>query len=148
MLRKKMKIIVGGVVEKDGKILMVQEKKERCYGKWNLPAGHLDPNETIIEGAIREIKEETGCDVEATGIAVIANKVLKDDVFVEIIFTTKLVKEDIKIDPEEILDIKWFDIKDVLNNMDDCLRDIPFIKQPIQNMLDKKIGTIDIMNVL
>lgn len=148
MLRKKMKIIVGGVVEKDGKILMVQEKKERCYGKWNLPAGHLDPNETIIEGAIREIKEETGCDVEATGIAVIANKVLKDDVFVEIIFTTKLVKEDIKIDSEEILDVKWLDIGDVLNNMDESLRDIPFIKQPIQNMLDNKIGPIDIMNIL
>lgn len=143
-----MKIIVGGVVEKDGKILMVQEKKERCYGKWNLPAGHLDPNETIIEGAIREIKEETGCDVEATGIAVIANKVLKDDVFVEIIFTTKLVKEDIKIDSEEILDVKWLDIGDVLNNMDESLRDIPFIKQPIQNMLDNKIGPIDIMNIL
>lgn len=143
-----MKIIVGGVVEKNGKVLMVQEKKERCYGKWNLPAGHLDPNETIIEGAIREIKEETGCDVEATGIAVIANRVLENDIFVEIIFTTKLVKEEIKIDPEEILDVKWLDIEDVLNNMDESLRDIPFIKQPIQNMLDNKIGTLDIMNIL
>ncbi len=143
-----MKIIVGGIIEKDGKVLMVQEKKKMCYGKWNLPAGHLDPNETIIEGAVREIKEETGCDVEVKGIACIANKVLPDDIFIEIIFTTKLIKEDIKIDPEEILDVKWIDINDVLNNMDDELRDIPFIKPPIKNMLDNKIGTLDIVGTL
>ena len=143
-----MKIIVGGIIEKDGKILMVQEKKKMCYGKWNLPAGHLDPNETIVEGAVREMKEETGCDVEVTGVAIIANRVIPDDILVEIIFTTKLVKEDIKIDPEEILDVKWMDINDVLNNMDDELRDINFIKQPIKNMIDNKIATLDIVGTL
>ena len=143
-----MRIIVGGIIEKNGKILMIQEKKKSCYGKWNLPAGHLDPNETIIEGALREIREETGCEVEATGIAVIANKVMPDDIVIEIIFTTKIIKENIKINIEEILDIKWFDINDVMNNMDEDLRDITFIKQPIKNMLEKKVGSIDIVNIL
>ena len=32
------------------------------------PAGHLDPNETLTEAAVRETLEETGWDVEATGI--------------------------------------------------------------------------------
>ena len=141
-------VIVGGVIEKDGKVLMVQEKKSFCYGKWNIPAGHLDPDESIIEGALRKIREETGCEVEATGIAFIGNKMIKDEILIEIIFTTKLIKEDIKIDPEEILDVKWIDINDVLNNMDDELRDIPFIKQPIQNMVDNKIGRIDIIGTL
>jgi 8-oxo-dGTP pyrophosphatase MutT (NUDIX family) len=45
---KPMPVIVGGVVEKDGKYLLVQEAQEKCRGKWNLPAGHLDPNETIF----------------------------------------------------------------------------------------------------
>ncbi len=143
-----MQIIVGGIIEKDGKVLMVQEKKKRCYGKWNLPAGHLDPNETIIEGAIREIREETGCEVEATGIATVANKVMPDDVLVEIIFTTKIIKEEIKLNPEEILDIKWVNIDDILNNMDEDLRDITFIKQPIQNMLDGKVASLEIINTL
>ena len=143
-----MHIIVGGIVEKEGKILMVQEKKKFCYGKWNIPAGHLDPNETIIEGALREIKEETGCEVEATGIAFLANKVMPDDVLVEIIFTTKLIKEEIKIDPEEILDVKWINKDDVLNNMDDELRDIKFIKGPIQNILDGKVASLDIIGIL
>ena len=98
-----MKVIVGGVIEKNGKILLVQEKQEKCYGKWNLPAGHLDPNESIMQGAIREIKEETGCDVELTGIANLANRIMEDDIFVCIVFTTKLLNENIKINPEEIL---------------------------------------------
>lgn len=29
-----MKIIVGGIIEKDNKILMVKEAKKKCYGKW------------------------------------------------------------------------------------------------------------------
>ena len=41
-----MKIIVGGIVEKDGKVLLVQEAKEKCYGKWNISAGRLELNES------------------------------------------------------------------------------------------------------
>ena len=37
------KIIVGGVVKKDNKYLLVQEAQESCRGKWNVPAGHLEP---------------------------------------------------------------------------------------------------------
>lgn len=141
-----MKIIVGGIIEKDGKVLLVQEKQEECYGKWNIPAGHLDCNESLIEGAIREIKEETGCTVELTGVANIANRVLEDDIFIQITFTTKLLNEDIRIDPEEILDVKWFDINDILNNMDSELRNLNFIKKPIENIIQNKIALIDIVN--
>jgi ADP-ribose pyrophosphatase YjhB (NUDIX family) len=49
-----MEIIVGGIIEKDNKILMVKEAKKKCYGKWNVPAGHLEDGETIFKGAIRE----------------------------------------------------------------------------------------------
>ena len=59
-----MKIIVGGIIEKDNKILMVKEAKKKCYGKWNVPAVHLENGETIFEGAIREIFEETGLNIK------------------------------------------------------------------------------------
>lgn len=143
-----MHVIVGGIIEKDGKILLVQEAKKKCYEKWNIPAGHLDFNETIIQGAIREIKEETGCDVELTGVLNISNRVLKDDIFITIIFSTKLVNENIKYDKNEILDVKWFDYDDILKNMDNELRNLNFIKQPIINLKTKNIGPIDIVNIL
>lgn len=143
-----MKVIVGGIIEKDGKILLVQEAQKRCYEKWNIPAGHLDFNETIMQGAIREIKEETGCDVELTGVVNISNRVLKDDIFITIIFSTKLINEDIKYDKNEILDVKWFEYDDIIKNMDSELRDLNFIKQPIINLKSNNIAPIEIVNIL
>ena len=72
-------IIVGGVIEKNGKFLLIQEAQEKCRGKWSIPAGHLDPNENIFDAAKREVFEETGCKVELTGILQIGNKVLEND---------------------------------------------------------------------
>lgn len=108
------KVIVGVVIEKNGKYLLVQEAKESCRGKWNLPAGHLDPGETMVDGAKREAKEETGCEVELTGVCQIGSRVKENEVFASVIFTTKLMREEIEFDSAEILDVKWFSYEEIL----------------------------------
>ena len=59
---------VGAVVEDDkGRILLVMHRPERggyWKGKWICPGGKLELGETLEEGARREIKEETGLDIE------------------------------------------------------------------------------------
>ena len=142
-----MPIIVGGVLEKDGKYLLVQEAQEKCYGKWNLPAGHLDPNETIIEAAKREIKEESGLDVELTGVCQIGNRKLEDDVFVSVIFSTKVLGGDIKFDPNEILDAKWFSYEELLS-MKAQLRSENLILGAINNTRSKLATPISIVEML
>ena len=97
-----MEIIVGGIIEKDNKILMVKEAKKKCYGKWNVPAGHLEDGETIFEGAIREIFEETGCKVRLKNVLPIINKELENVTFLLITFTTELLEENISFNKEEI----------------------------------------------
>ncbi len=56
---------VACVVEKEGKFLLV---KEVPNGETvlNQPAGHIEPNERIIDAAIRETYEETGWKVKPT----------------------------------------------------------------------------------
>jgi ADP-ribose pyrophosphatase YjhB (NUDIX family) len=142
-----MPIIVGGVLEKDGKYLLVQEAQEKCYGKWNLPAGHLDPNETIFEAAKREIKEESGLDVELTGVCQIGNKKLEDDVFVSVIFSTKVLGGDIKFDPDEILDVKWFSYEELLSTKVQ-LRSEKFIMGAIDNVRNKLVTPISMVEML
>lgn len=60
-------ITVATIVEHEGRFLMVEELKG---GKrvLNQPAGHLDPDETLRDAAIRETLEETGWDVELTAV--------------------------------------------------------------------------------
>ncbi|MGV8711860.1 MAG: NUDIX hydrolase [Nitrosomonas sp.] len=53
-------VTVAAVIEQNGKYLLVEEEPEAGVGLFlNQPAGHLDPGESIIQGAIRETLEET-----------------------------------------------------------------------------------------
>ncbi len=60
-------VTVATVVESDGRFLMVQEHAEGRI-VINQPAGHLDPNESLIAAAERETREETGWQVEIKGL--------------------------------------------------------------------------------
>lgn len=140
-------IIVGGIIEKDGKFLLVQEAQEKCRGKWNIPAGHLDPKETIFEGAKREVYEECGCKVELTGVLEIGNKVLSDNTWVSIIFSTKLIDSNIKFDKNEILDVKWFTYEEILS-MKEELRAYDWITNAIAAYVEKRIINVDVVKVI
>ena len=58
-------VTVATVVVREGRLLMVEEQVqgERVL---NQPAGHLEPDETLQEAALRETLEETGWEVELT----------------------------------------------------------------------------------
>jgi 8-oxo-dGTP diphosphatase len=47
----------GGVVERDGSVLLVHRPK---YDDWSFPKGKLEGGESWEEGALREVEEETG----------------------------------------------------------------------------------------
>ncbi len=51
-------VTVAAVIERDGKFLLVEEETERG-ARYNQPAGHLEPDESLVAGAIRETLEES-----------------------------------------------------------------------------------------
>ena len=61
-------VAVDGVVVSDGKILMLLRNHEPFAGYWVLPGGHVEKDETVEQALFREIKEETGLNVEILGL--------------------------------------------------------------------------------
>jgi|TARA_R100000935_G_scaffold12641_1_gene25157 8-oxo-dGTP pyrophosphatase MutT (NUDIX family) len=60
-------ITVATIVEADGRFLMVEESKGGRL-VLNQPAGHLEPDETLRQAAVRETLEETGWEVQLEGV--------------------------------------------------------------------------------
>lgn len=55
-------VTVAAVIERNGRFLLVEEETPEGV-RLNQPAGHLDPGETPVDGAIRETLEETACEL-------------------------------------------------------------------------------------
>jgi len=58
-------VTVATVVVRDGRLLVVEETVGGAR-VLNQPAGHLEPDESLLDAALRETLEETGWDVELT----------------------------------------------------------------------------------
>ncbi len=54
---------VGGVVIEDGRVLLIRRGSEPLKGHWSIPGGTLEVGETLAQGLVREMQEETGLQV-------------------------------------------------------------------------------------
>ena len=57
----------GGVVGRNGKVLLVQVRNLEGKIVWTFPKGHLEKGETWLKAALREVEEETGWKCRKTG---------------------------------------------------------------------------------
>ena len=105
-------IVVGVCIKNDlNEILMVQEAREDIKGLYNIPAGKLESNESIYDGAIREAKEETGFDVKLDSILCI--QYLKHKNALKIVFNARIISGSIQFDKNQIMDVKWISIENL-----------------------------------
>jgi mutator protein MutT len=70
---------VGVVIICDGKILLEKRKNEPGKGKWSIPGGKIELGENAEQTVIREVKEETGLEVEKPEHIDVVDNVVRDE---------------------------------------------------------------------
>jgi len=69
---------VGALIFRDRDLLLVERAKEPLKGYWSLPGGILETGEKLKEGVEREVREETGLEVEAESMFEIFERIMPD----------------------------------------------------------------------
>lgn len=66
------------MVWKGDQFLLIRRGKQPRIGEWSIPGGRQELGETVREAAVREIKEETGLDVEVAGLIDVVDSIRND----------------------------------------------------------------------
>lgn len=103
---------VGVFIFRDGKFLVGQRRGSHGAGSWSVPGGHLEWNETPEETAIREVKEETSCDIENVRFGAVTNDRFYDEgkhyITLWMISDWKAGEGEIT-EPDKYIDQQWVD---------------------------------------
>src|SRR5690606_4935921 len=69
---------VGAVIVAEGQVLLIRRKYEPLAGQWSLPGGGVELGETLEECVAREMREETGLEVEIGPVIEVFDRITRD----------------------------------------------------------------------
>jgi len=70
---------VGAVIVRDGQVVIVRRRYEPLAGHWSLPGGTLELGETLEAGVVREMREETGLEVDVGPVIEVFDRIMLDE---------------------------------------------------------------------
>lgn len=109
---------VTGILIENNELLLVQQKLSDKRN-WSLPGGKLERGETISQGLIREMKEETGLDVEIIRMLYLCDVSTSSNSVLHITFLLKRTGSDIvlpsnEFDENPIHDVKFVPVPELV----------------------------------
>ncbi|MCY8569595.1 NUDIX hydrolase [Bacillus haynesii] len=139
-------VLVASVsIFSDDKVLMIKENKPTAINKWNFPSGRIEYGEDILYSARREVKEETGLDVNliaATGVYNFISSTKNQVILFH--FIGEVTGGSLNLEEDEILDSKWIQVNDLVTFENEDLREPNVIKQIIDNLLRENLYSISV----
>jgi 8-oxo-dGTP pyrophosphatase MutT (NUDIX family) len=151
-MRGKFLIAVANILERNGKFLLVRERKRIFAGKnfkegWNLPMGRLG-RESLLDCLVRETKEETGFETKLSHLIGIYQypRVLGFNVIL-FVFSSKILKGKFK-PSREIERIGWFSEKEIKDLKKESLLRGDYILEAIKDYKRKKKAPIEFIKIL
>lgn len=111
---KLIKIGVNTFLIKDNRILLGKRLSKAGFGTWGLPGGHPEPGEQLIEGAKRELYEETGIKAIKLEFLQLINNPEQDEHYIQINFMAKewFGEPEVK-EPDKCERWEWFDLENL-----------------------------------
>ncbi len=139
MYRHPLPVVLVMVTHGDS-VLLIKRNKEPYTGYWTFVGGKLENDETIMEAAARETKEETGLDVKFRDIKAIFHERLKEGDkinFSGIVFLTHAEADSPDWIESEEGELKWVKMDSL-----DEVRMIPQDRWMGEKFFDKSVNTI------
>ncbi len=104
------KIVCGCLVFHEDKVLLGKRDIEPRKDKWNLPAGFMENGETVMQGALREVWEETRAEVTIERLHAVYNILHVNQVY--FLFLAQLKHPEFMAG-DETTDVRLFSIADL-----------------------------------
>jgi len=70
---------VGGVIIENSRALLIRRGSEPLKGQWSIPGGTLELSESLHEGVVRELREETGLDVRVLELIEVFDRIFPEN---------------------------------------------------------------------
>ena len=101
---------VTGILIENDQLLLVQQKLSEKRN-WSLPGGKLEQGETLLQGLVREMKEETGLDVTPERLLYLCDVAASSNTVMHITFLLKRLGGEIKLPTNEFDENPIHDVK-------------------------------------
>jgi ADP-ribose pyrophosphatase YjhB (NUDIX family) len=98
---------VAAAVVSGNDILLVQEARGTYKGRWGLPKGYVEPDESIENAVLRELKEETGLDGTVEGFIGFRSTKTSDNVGLFLCYSVSVRSDTLLIQEGEIQQAKF-----------------------------------------
>jgi ADP-ribose pyrophosphatase len=111
---------VGGVILRNGEVLLLLRKRPPEAGCWSLPGGRVEFMERIEDALVRELKEELGIDVEVESLLCVTNHIVPADNahWVSPAYLVRPVSGQVQnLEPEKTAAVEWFPLTRLPQNL-------------------------------
>jgi len=106
-------LAVGAIVVRDGHLLMVRRAQEPARGLWSVPGGRVERAEYLSDALRREVREETGLEIDVGELAGFFEVISEDDHYVIMDFLSTYSGADKPQPGDDVDRVRWVPLEEI-----------------------------------